>query len=275
VAAELVRGHLVEQLGVGPAPAEDHPRRVGGDDERVGVELASEQAAGPVLVDHGVDPRQPPFTVGGVGGRDAPAAGADDGAPPLEQPPHRPELEDAARGGRGHDPPEAVAVRGEAPPALGSQLFGLLGGVDRADRLRRVVERRIVEVHLDHGEQRRERMLRGQQVAELLLDEVADQPLGLRAEHVEGVRVDPRRVGGRLHREHPDLRTVAVGDDELVLERDGGERLAGVADVAALDLDGHRLPAPKQRVASERHHHPHPRPPRRGRHHRAGDDARP
>jgi hypothetical protein len=57
-------------------------------------------------------------------------------------------------------------------------------------------------------------------VSELLLDDVADHPFRLCAEHVQRIGVD-RRVCGSLKREQPDLRPVAVRDDELVLDCDG------------------------------------------------------
>jgi hypothetical protein len=48
----------------------------------------------------------------------------------------------------------------------------------------------IVRVDLDHRQERGERPLGRQDVAELLLDHVADHPLGLRAEDVERIRLD-------------------------------------------------------------------------------------
>jgi hypothetical protein len=57
-----------------------------------------------------------------------------------------------------------------------------------------VAERGVVAVHLDHGQQGGEWLLAGQQVAQLLLDDVADHRLGLSAEHVERVG---RNVGVR------------------------------------------------------------------------------
>ena len=53
-----------------------------------------------------------------------------------------------------------------------------------------MLERRIAGIDLDHREQRGERALERQQVAELLLDHVADHAFGLCAEDVERVRRD-------------------------------------------------------------------------------------
>ena len=114
-----------------------------------------------------------------------------------------------------------------------------------------------------HRQDRRERRVRRHHVAELLLEDVADHALGLRAEDVERVRLD-LRVRRRLQRQQADLRAVAVGEHQLVLLRDGGQRRRGGADVDALVLGGHRLAALEQRVAAQRHHHAH-RCPRPGR----------
>ena len=132
--------------------------------------------------------------------------------------------------------------------------------VDRPDRLRRVAEGRVVPVHLDEGQQRREPLLERQLVPELLLDQVADHALGLGPEQVERVRLD-LRVGRALQREQPDLRPVPVRDHELVLERERRERLAGGARVLALVLGRQRLPTAEQRVPAECRDDPHLSPP--------------
>ena len=126
--------------------------------------------------------------------------------------------------------------------------------VARADELRRVVEGGVVGVDLDHGQDRRERNLERQQVAEFLLDEVADHPLRLGGEDVQRIRLD-LHVRGRLEREQSDLRPVAVGEHEPVAFRNGRERLRGDPDVRALGLRRHRLASPEQRVAAQRHEH--------------------
>jgi hypothetical protein len=63
----------------------------------------------------------------------------------------------------------------------------LVLAVDRADELCRVVERRVGGVDLSHGEDRGEWLFERQQVAQFLLDQVTDHPLGLRPQDVEGV----------------------------------------------------------------------------------------
>ena len=111
-------------------------------------------------------------------------------------------------------------------------------------------------IHLDHRQDRRQLLLGGQQVAEFLLDDVADHRLGLGTEYVERVRRDVV-VGRRLQCQQPDLRAVAVGDDDLVAGCDRGDAFGCRPDVGPLVLRGHGLPAPQQRVAAERDHDPH------------------
>ena len=85
-------------------------------------------------------------------------------------------------------------------------------------------ERRIVAIDLDHRQDGRERHLEGQQVAEFLLDHVADHALGLRAEHVERIGL-VGFVCASLQGQQPDLRAIAVCDDELVARMNRGQRL--------------------------------------------------
>ena len=149
-----------------------------------------------------------------------------------------------------HDAPEAVAVRLERPALLAREAVGLRLVVDRADRLRRVVEGGSLRSTSIIVSRVASALLERQQVAELLLDQVADHALGLGAEQVERVHLDGR-VGRALQGEQPDLRPVPVRDHELVLERHRREGLAGGPGVRALVLRGQRLPAPQQRVPAE------------------------
>ena len=156
---------------------------------------------------------------------------------------------------------EGTTRRQRSPSGLNAQPYSLaeLAGlglvVAGADELRRVVERGVVGVDLDHRQDRRERHLERQEVAELLLDEVADHPLGLGGEDVERIGLDLRGVRGALEREQSDLRAVAVREHEAVALRDRRQRLGGDADVRALGGGGHRLAAPEQRVAAQGHEH--------------------
>lgn len=110
--------------------------------------------------------------------------------------------------------------------------------VDRADRLGRVLERRILTVHLDLGEDGGERHFERQQVAHFLFDHVADHALGFRAEDVQRVGRD-LVVGGTLEGQQADLGAVAVGDHQLVAGRHLGDLFGGDPHVFPLVVRGH------------------------------------
>ena len=92
----------------------------------------------------------------------------------------------------------------------------------------------------------------GQVVLHRLQQPVADHPLGLGAEHVERVRRGQVRVGGALQRQHADLGAVAVGDDQLVLGGQRGQRVDRAATLRLLHVGVRLLAALQQRVAAER-----------------------
>ena len=144
----------------------------------------------------------------------------------------------------------------KAQPLSAARAVGLGRGVDRADGLGRVAERGVVLVDLDHGQQGGDPLVRWEQVAELLLDQVADHALGLRAEDVQRVGVD-LLVRRSLEREQTDLRAVAVRDDQLVVGRQRGERPACGSHVHTLVLCGQRLTPAEEGVAAQRDDDPH------------------
>ena len=256
---ELV-AHLEHGVGMGTsdgslarlAPVLVDGVGVGGHDEVVGLDAGCQQAAGEVLVDDGLDAHQllVRSTRGGrsaigVHHRDAAATGADDDGALLEQPLDLAQLEDALGLGRRHHPPEVVAVGLEGPALLLGHAVGRFLVIDGADGLGRVLEGRVGRVDLDHREHRGQRLLEGHEVAQLLLDEVADHALGLGAEDVE--RVGRHLLVGRtLEGQQADLWSVAVGDDQLVLVGDRRQLDAGGPDVLALVLGGHGLASAQQ-----------------------------
>ena len=101
----------------------------------------------------------------------------------------------------------------------------------------------------------------GGDVLEGLEEPVPDHSLGLSAEDVERIRMRQRRVPGALESKEPDLGPIAMGDDELVVSHDGGERLDRGGDVMGLDLGVGRFAPLEQRIASEGHDDPHLSPP--------------
>jgi len=182
------------------------------DCEYVHLEVDRQQRARKILVDHGLHTHEP--TSGrdrlvDVRRRDAAAARTDHDAAALEQSLDRLDLEDPLGSRRGHDAAEAVAVGLEPPPLLRLQAGRLLGVVERSDRLSRVREGRVIRVDLDLCQQGGEVALERELVAELLLDDVADHPLGLRIEDVKGIRLD-FRVRRALECEQADLWAIAV-----------------------------------------------------------------
>jgi hypothetical protein len=122
--------------------------------------------------------------------------------------------------------------------------------VDRADRFGRLVEGGVVGLDLDPRQQRGHRALAAERVADLLFEQVADQAIGLGAEHVQRVRRHVG-VGLGLQGQQADLRAVAVNDDQLVFHRHCGQTPCGDAHVVQLVLRSGDLLAAQQRVAAD------------------------
>jgi len=95
---------------------------------------------------------------------------------------------------------------------------------------------------LNHCQDGREGRFDWQQIVEFLLDHVADRPFTLSTEPVERVRL-VRVVGSPLQGQQPGLRSVAVGDDQLVAGVDRGQRGGCDWHIGALRFRGHRLAA--------------------------------
>ena len=237
---ELDRGRPVDpHLGRLPEVAIDAVH-VGRHHEEVRLELARQQAGREVLVDDRLDTHELAVDVPGVHRRDPPAAGADDHRALLQEPAHRADLEDPLRPRRRDHPPPVWPVGLDVPTLLARER--LRGGlvVDRPHELGRVVERRIVGIDLDHRQEGRKGPIEREEVADLLLDHIADHPLGLSAEDVEWIGIDVL-VGGSLQCEQADLRPVSVRDDELMVGRHAGEGGRRDPHVGALPPGGHRL----------------------------------
>ena len=199
------------------------------------------------------------FAVVSVHRRDPAATAADHDDALLDQHADRADLEDALRLWARDDAAVMVAVGRDRPALLPDELLRLGLGVDRADGLGRVAECRVFRVDLDHRQQRGQGLFERQQVAKFLFDDVTDHRLGLGAEHVERIRRH-RVIRGVLQGQQPDLRAVAVGDDDLVARRHCRDTLGGHPDVGPLILRGHRLPTLQQCVAAQGDDDPHGRP---------------
>src|SRR5208282_1037982 len=262
---ELVPGDLL-QPSLPPLPERDgRPGNVGDDRERVEVELSSHEGRGEVLVHdrfHSLE--------------DAVRA-PDDGDPPAARDdgdPARPEAAPAPAGTvERHRPSEPLP---EGP--------GLLLRVVPADGLRRPAERRVTGRDLgsaDDGEDRTIDPDLPESRRELGLDEIADLPLGLRAQdvHRAGRHLGRGELG--LPEQRPHLGSVAVREYEFVT-RPGDVRqnpcggpqskpggLPGVVSAGALER------VPSERDQDSRHGPDDVNPAATSRARRGGPAARP
>jgi len=92
--------------------------------------------------------------------------------------------------------------------------------------------------------------MRREDVAQLLFQQVADHPAGLRAQHVQREAFACCLLGS-LQREQADLWPVAMGKNNLVSFHDPGQLSGRAADVGELVVRGQRLTSAQQRVSSQ------------------------
>ena len=144
--------------------------------------------------------------------------------------------DDVDRPGRGDDlAPAPARILDHGPFFPAGQLLGPVAGVERADGLRGLEERRVVPVDDDLGDERGHVLVDGE-TAELVddgpLEEIPHAPLGHGVADVEAVGRNPGHGLLLLEEEVPHLGAVAVDDDELVALADDVDhefgRLAGV-----------------------------------------------
>ena len=81
----------------------------------------------------------------------APAAGAHDEEPAVDEPADRVELDDRARLGGGDDAAPAASVGLDGPAVRGGERLRVGLRIDRADELRRIREGGVVRSDLDQG----------------------------------------------------------------------------------------------------------------------------
>ena len=118
--------------------------------------------------------------------------------------------------------PAAARVLGHVDALFGGELLGLFLGHERADGLRRMLERRILRVDSDlrqHGRNVDARAAAVKLFADDVLQIIAD--VALTHGHAHRKRHDVTLglllvVGGEGVLDHANLRAVAVGDDDLV-----------------------------------------------------------
>ena len=227
----------------------------GRDHQQLRSDHGREQRAGEILVDHRRDAAEVPVRV--CDDRDPAAADRDDDEAGVHQRPDRVLLDDPERGRRrDHAPPASPRVLAHGPALLVAPPHRRRLVHERADRLRRVGEGRIVGRHLhlrDDGDGVAVDAEPAEVVLEVLRERVADRTLAVGAADVQRHLV--QLGGGELGaaQDEADLRAVAVPDGHVpaVLDhrRDVPAGLAG-RDVLVADALVHRVL--DQRVAADR-----------------------
>ena len=140
------------------------------------------------------------------------------------------------------------------------QLLHLDGCVVRAHRLGRVLEHRVVGIHLHPGHQGDDPPIQPARIQDAVhrrLDEIGDAALRLGAAIVHRHLLEAEFPMTRFVLEHhvTHLRSVPVADDDVILPaKERKELPARVLHVLELLLVGAFLVTPKQRVATEGKH---------------------
>ena len=238
----LVGGDVLELLLVGLAEVDGDVLDGGQQEQDVGVAVLGQQLAAQVLVDDGGDALVATLVLVVADDGDAAAAAGDDDELVVEQVEDGVGLDDLLGVGGGDDAAPAAAgiLDEDLGGVLGHELLGLLLGVEGADGLGRVLERGVVGVALDLGDDgggMPTLIALVHLATNALLQVIANVALG------HGAALGQRHLGGADGvvgsgegvLDHADLRAVAVGDDDLVALLDEAEE--GVGGVAhGLDL---------------------------------------
>ena len=216
----LVGGELLELLLVGLAEVDGHVLDGREQEQDVGGAVLGEQLAAQVLVDDGGHALVAALVRVVAHDGDSAAAAGDDDELVVEQVEDGVGLDDLlGLGGRHDAAPSAAGVLDEGHlGVLGHDLPCLLLGVERADGLGGVLERGVVGVALDLGDDGGgvpALVAAVHLAADALLQMVADVALGHGAAlgQVHGGGADGVVGGGEGVLDHADLRAVAVGDD--------------------------------------------------------------
>jgi hypothetical protein len=143
MAAARDAGSVLQLFLVRLSVARADLRHLRDDDERVGADQPTEQVAGAILVDDGVDTLE--VALGIADHRHAAAADGDREHAARHQRADGLPLHDLDRLRAGHHaPPAASRVLHHRPAVLQAQALGLFLGVERADGLGRLRHRRVV-----------------------------------------------------------------------------------------------------------------------------------
>nr|WP_286839188.1 hypothetical protein [Acidiphilium sp. 34-64-41] len=230
-------------------------RHVGQHHEQVGRHLLRQQGAGRVLIDHGLDSVHSPVDAGGDG--NSPATRTDHDDTRLDQPLDGADFDNGLRPWRGdHAAPSLTIGRDRPVMRRRDQARGRFVQ-HRADRLGRRGKSRIIPSDDNLGQQGCHLGANRQRVAQFALDRKADPAFAFRIQHIQRQR-RLSRPGRRLQREQPNLRTVAVRQDQLMAGRDQCcERARRTPQRIQLIGGGQWLAALEQRVAAECDHDAH------------------
>ena len=80
-----------------------------------------------------------------------------------------------------------VAVHFHCPALLRGERLQFSLGINWSNELRRIFKSRVITIDFDHRQYGGEGHFKGQEIAELLFDHVADHPFGLGTEHIEWI----------------------------------------------------------------------------------------
>ncbi len=190
----------------------------------------------------------------GLGQGHAPAAAGQHQAAQVQQHGDGVELEHLeGPGGGDHPSPAATGVLAHRPAQGEGPEAGLVLGVEAAHVLARVLEGRVVDVHLDVGDQADDGP--GQGGAEGLEQHRADLALAGGDGQVQGDAGDLGQAEVRAQQDAADLGPVAVGDGQARLGREGSQELSHLARPNQLLLDGPGLAGPDERIATQGQHY--------------------
>ena len=116
--------------------------------------------------------------------------------------------------------------------------------IDGTDGFDRRPEGRIGRIHQSLCQQRHDLGAGRQRIAQRQFDGIADPALAFRVQHIH--RQSPvRGTGGGLQCQQPHLRTIAMGDDQLMaLRGEFRQNPRRQADVMLLGAGGERLAPP-------------------------------
>ena len=252
----FAKGQPVEPLLIGLVIVQGHLLHGCGDEEEIHLEVRRQEGRPSVLVDDGHGTPQVALLI--LDHRDAAAAHANHDKAGIDQRLDGVLLDDLQGNRRGnHASPASPGILFDRPPFLGKGL-GLLFSRKTADALGGVLEAGVIPVdeHLsDHCHHRAVDAAMLELVVQRLGDHVADGPLRVGADNVEGSGVHLVGCQFVAAQDKADLRAIAVGYDHIPAPFDHiGNVATGLLYRAHLRGDVLVLLVCDQRVAPDGNH---------------------